>query len=307
MLKTYDSLSDIFDLTIANKKYVHIAERNAETFWNYKHNYIVNILNSDEKDFDVPWDLKKMEESLIKKEELMKKIPFNLVSKLIQLNYWDVSKDEKKLISYLQENDNQDIVTEIYDFINHIQQDFEHALSQYESLLKWKDIEDLDKPLKYENSPKIKENEYEAREYWIKKWLWTFGNVIINEATNYDMETLAESIWIHQDELENLLKIENKEIIEKLHIWIYRMSVKYKDYAELYKWIAEWKEYEDKALWIKDYSELYPTKIDATLERESIKVPLETYEKNNESSTKKDDDAKESNKSFWRRILDRFK
>ena len=32
MLKTYDSLSDIFDLTIANKKYVHIAETNAETF-----------------------------------------------------------------------------------------------------------------------------------------------------------------------------------------------------------------------------------------------------------------------------------
>jgi len=84
------------------------------------------------------------------------------------------------------------------------------------------------------------------------------------------------------------------------------MSVKYKDYAELYKWIAEWKEYEDKSLWIKDYSDLYPTKIDATLERESIKVPLEIYEKNNESSNKKDD-AKESNKSFWRRILDRFK
>ena len=87
MLKTYDSLSDIFELTIANKKYVHIAERNAETFWNYKHNYIANILNSDEKDFDVPWDLKKMEESLIKKEELMKKIPFNLVSKLVYIFY----------------------------------------------------------------------------------------------------------------------------------------------------------------------------------------------------------------------------
>ena len=95
MLKTYDSLSDIFDLTIANKKYIHIAEKNAETFWNYKHNYIANILNSDEKDFDVPLDLKKMEEWLIKKEELLKKIPFNLVSKLIQLNYWDVAKDEK--------------------------------------------------------------------------------------------------------------------------------------------------------------------------------------------------------------------
>ena len=81
--RTYESLSDNFDLVINENNFHRIAQRNAETFWNYKHNYIVHILNTNPKEIDVENDLTIKETLLKEKEELKIKLPSKLIEKLI--------------------------------------------------------------------------------------------------------------------------------------------------------------------------------------------------------------------------------
>jgi hypothetical protein len=75
-----------------------------------------------------------MENELIKRKQLLLEIPQQLIAKLDKFNYSDISKDEKNLISYLQENNSEEVPLEIFDTINHIKQDFETALENYKAI-----------------------------------------------------------------------------------------------------------------------------------------------------------------------------
>jgi hypothetical protein len=131
---------------------------------------------------------------------------------------------------------------------------------------------------------------------------------------SYNKEDILEEIGIAKEDLKDWK--DNKEIINKLHTWVYRTAIKYKDYSELFKRIAEGKEYEDKSLWIKDYSDLeLPEDEVFELKREALKVPLENYEKKEEDDlprrvvNEKNNEYEEweERKSFWQKVKSLFK
>ena len=135
--KTYEALSDAFDYEIRANNYVNIAKENAETFWNYKHNYIVEKLESKDRDINVWEDLKEIEEILIKEDELLWKIPFSVIEKIVNYNYWDISENESELISYLQDNTVNDAPKNVLNFIYKQEQFFDNILKQYKDIENW--------------------------------------------------------------------------------------------------------------------------------------------------------------------------
>ena len=158
--KTYEALSDAFDYEIRANNYVNIAKENAETFWNYKHNYIVEKLESKDRDINVWEDLKEIEEILIKEDELLWKIPFSVIEKIVNYNYWDISENESELISYLQDNTVNDAPKNVLNFIYKQEQFFDNILKQYRKKLNIKNIEKL-KNVNLNQENGLLKNDYE--------------------------------------------------------------------------------------------------------------------------------------------------
>ena len=319
IVKTYETLSDEFDKTIRENNYSNITKINAETFWDYKHNYIVDKLSSNENNINIEKELKAEEEFLAKRKEQLRKIPFKAIEKISNLNYWDISKNESDVISYLQENTNNNTPTEILNFIYRLEQYFDYLLKEYKNLWKWI-INDLDKEIEYKIHPEIKECEYEAKEWSIKKGLRTLWNVIVNEAISYDLNAISEISWIWKDELKSFMTNENKaiedeELLKKLHRFIYRMKYKYNEYCSRFTRIAEWKEYEEAELWIKDLSEIeLPEEEKSTIERKVHKIQIEDIDRENKPTKdkvekKKIENTDEGQEKKWRlqKVKNRFK
>lgn len=318
--KTYEALSDAFDYEIRANNYVNIAKENAETFWNYKHNYIVEKLESKDRDINVWEDLKEIEEILIKEDELLWEIPFSVIEKIVNYNYWDISENESELISYLQDNTVNDAPKNVLNFIYKQEQFFDNILKQYKDIENWI-IPDIEKEAEYKEHWEIKECEFESREWIIKKWLRTLCNVIVNEAISYDLDSISEISGVSKDDLKLFMTNnevhQNKELLEKLHRFIYRMKYKYNEYCSRYERIAEWKEYEDSELWIKDLSDIeLPKEQKKSIERKVYKIHIEEIEKEQEKEeVKKEKIAKKSkeeneekgHKSRFKKIKNRFK
>ena len=322
--KTYESISDAFDFEINKNNYVNIVKRNAETFWNYKHNYIIDKLDSSKNNIDVAEDLKNQEELLIRINEQSWEIPLNVIDRIVNLNYWDIAKNESDLISYLQENTVNEAPEDVLNFIYKMEQYFSYVLKCYKDLWKWI-INDVDKDIEYKPHPEIKETEFESREWSIKKWLWTLCNVIVNEAISYDLDSISEISWISKDDLKNFMTkepnaLQNKKLLEDLHRFILRMENKYKEYCKRYIWIAEWKEYDDSELWIKDFSDIeLPNEDKNILERKVHKTQIEEIEREQEKEDvkkekkarkeeSKDQKNEDEPKKWWMsKIKNRFK
>ena len=322
--KTYESISDAFDFEISKNNYVNIAKRNAETFWNYKHNYIIDKLESSRNHIDVAEDLKNQEELLVKIDEQSWEIPLKVIDKIVNLNYSDIAKKESDLISYLQENTVNESPEEVLNFVCKMQQYFSYILKCYKDLWKWI-VDDIDKELEYKPHPEIKETEFESRERSIKKWLWTLCNVIVNEAISYDVDSISEISWIAREDIKAFLTkephmLQNKKLLENLHRFILRMEHKYSEYSKRYIWIAEWKEYDDSELWIKDFSDIeLPAEDKNILERKVHKTQIEDIEREQEKedvkkekktrNEERKDDENEEKSSNWRmsKIRNRFK
>lgn len=321
--KTYEAISDAFDNEIMKNNYCNIVKRNAETFWNFKHNYIIDKLDSSSIEINVANDLKNEEELLIKQNEQYQQIPLKVIDKIVNLNYWDISSNESDLISYLQENTVNNASEDILNFACRMKQYFTYVLKCYSELNKGV-ILDVDATIEYKEHDKIKETEFESREWSIKKWLWTLGNVIVNEAISYDLDTISEISWINKEELKNFMtkdekSLQDKKLLENLHRFVLRMEKKYEEYVKRYIWIAEWKEYEDSELWIKDFSDVeLPKEEKCMLERKVHKTQLEEIEETAEKQEtkkkvqKKSEDKEQNNEKkeakWWiNKIKNRFK
>ena len=317
--KTYEALSDAFDFEIRERNYTNIAKENAETFWDFKHNYIIWKLESSSNELNIIKDLEEEENLIIKRKELLQELPLCVIEKIVNINYWEISKNESELISYLQDNTINNAPKDVLNFIYKLKQYFWNKLKNYQEISKWKIIA-IDEEIGYKEYPEIKECEFESRERSIKKWLWTLCNVIVNEAISYDLDSISEISWIEKDILKKVIErdneiISNKEIQKKLHRFIYRMEYKYDEYCKRYTWIAEWKEYEDWELWIKDLSEIeLPREEESKTERKIHKVQIEDIEKEHEreilknSNSRKQTD-KDEHKKNWRieKVKKRFK
>ena len=321
--KTYEAISDAFDFEIRKNNYVNIVKKNAETFWNYKHNYIIDKLESSKNNIEIGDDLREQEDVLGKIDEQSWVIPMKVIEKIVNLNYWDITTNESELISYLQENTVNDSPNDVLNFVFKTEQYFTYILKCYKDLSKWI-IDDVDKEPEYKPHPEIKETEFESRERSIKKWLWTLCNVIVNEAISYDLDSISEISWISREDIKNFMTkdtqaIQNKELLDNLHRFILRMQHKYSEYSKRYIWIAEWKEYEDSELWIKDFSDIeLPAEDKNILERKVHKSQIEEIERDQEKEELKkkknlkkesvnENDDEEENKGWLSKIKNRFK
>ena len=322
--KNHEAISDAFDNEIMKNRYENIARKNAETYWNFKHNYIIDKLESSSIDIDVSKDLKEQEELISKVDEQYSNIPLKVIDKLVNLNYWDISTSESDLISYLQENTVNNAPEDVLNFACRMQQYFSYVLKCYKDLTKGI-VNNVDASIEYKSHPEIKESEFESRERTIKKWLWTLCNVIVNEAISYDLDSISEISWISKDDLKAFMTKDiqaqkNPELLDNLHRFILRMEHKYSEYTKRYIWIAEWKEYDDSELWIKDFSDIeLPSEDKNILERKVHKTQIEEIEeeqekeelkkekqtKNPEDKAKKE--QKKENKWWFSKIKNWFK
>jgi hypothetical protein len=107
--------------------------------------------------------------------------------------------------------------------------------------------------------------------------------------------------------------IEDEELLNKLHRFIFRMENKYKEYCSRFTRIAEWKEYEDAELWIKDFSDIeLPEEEKQVIERKVHKIQIEDIDRENKpkkTEKKKEEKIENNEEKEWRiaKVKKRFK